>query len=77
MKLLVTVLIVVMIINVIHVVKSFQKHNDMNKKHFVVTNMVQCQKGICNAVLEMDDITILIPTDTNNIKIGDKIYLTK
>ncbi len=52
-----------------------EKHKAM--PHFVVTNMVQCKATICNAVLEMDDIAILVPYDSNNVHVGDTLYLTK
>ena len=44
---------------------------------FVVTEMVQCKAGICNAVLEMDDIAILVPYDSTKVHIGDTLYITK
>jgi hypothetical protein len=48
-----------------------------SEPHFVVTEMVQCKGNICNAVLEMDDIAILIPYDSTNVHVGDTIYLVK
>ena len=44
---------------------------------FVVTDMVQCKGNICNAVLEMDDIVILLPYDSTKVHVGDRLYLTK
>lgn len=44
---------------------------------FVVTEMVQCKANICNAVLEMDDIAILVPYDSTKVHIGDTLYITK
>lgn len=52
-----------------------EKHKRMPR--FVVTEMVQCKGTICNAVLEMDDITILVPYDSNDVHVGDTIYLSK
>ena len=45
--------------------------------HFVVTEMVQCKGNICNAVLEMDDIAILVPYDSTKVHVGDTLYITK
>ena len=45
--------------------------------HFVVTEMVQCKGNICNAVLEMDDIAILVPYDSTKVHVGDTLYLVK
>jgi len=44
---------------------------------FAVTDMVQCKGNICNAVLEMDDIAILLPYDSTKVHVGDTLYLTK
>jgi len=52
--------------------------NEKKSSHyFVVKEFVQCQGHICNAVLDMNDIAILLPYDTNKVKIGDKLYLKK
>lgn len=48
-----------------------------NSPYFTVTEMVQCKGTICNAVLDMDDIAILVPFDSNKVHVGDKIYLVK
>ncbi len=52
-----------------------EKHKRMPR--FVVTEMVQCKGTICNAVLEMDNIAILVPYDSNDVHVGDTIYLSK
>ena len=53
------------------------RSNVERKPYFVVTEMVQCKAHICNAVLEMDDIAIMIPYDSTKIHVGDKLYLIK
>ena len=53
------------------------RSNVESKPYFNVTEMVQCRGTICNAVLEMDDIAILIPFDSTKVHVGDKIYLVK
>ena len=48
-----------------------------SEPYFVVSEMVQCKAGICNVVLEMDDIAILVPYDSTKVHIGDTLYITK
>lgn len=63
------------IIAVVLTIKTATAHE--SDPYFVVTQMVQCRGSICNAVLEMDDIAILVPYDSNNVHVGDTLYLTK
>ena len=53
------------------------RDNIEKKPFFTVTELVQCRGNICNAVLDMDDIAILIPYDSTKVHVGDKIYLVK
>ena len=53
----------------------FNPTQHKSEPHFVVTEMVQCKGNICNAVLEMDDIAILVPYDSTTIHVGDTLYL--
>jgi len=53
------------------------KHRIETSPHFTVTELVQCRGHICNAVLDMDDIAILVPFDSTKVHVGDKIYLVK
>ena len=65
------------IIVAVIIVVAINKDSKCNNPYFVVTEMVQCKAHICNAVLDMDDIAILIPFDSTKVHVGDKIYLVK
>ena len=65
------------IIGALFVYFTFPVANPNHDHKFVVTDMVQCRGNICNAVLQMDDIAILLPYDSTKVHKGDILYITK